>query len=45
MHFNEDWQPLSVLRQTQEGRALHGPGMTRTRNGDAALYLTREGPL
>ena len=44
-HFNADWQPPRVLRATANGHALRGPGITRARNGDAALFLTREGHL
>ncbi len=44
-HFDADWQPARVLRATANGRGLHGPGITRARNGDAALFLTREGRL
>lgn len=43
--FNPDWQPERVLRETTHGQALRGPGITRARNGDAALFLTREGDL
>lgn len=45
VHFNADWQPASVLRETSSGQGLRGPGMTRARNGDAALFLTRESHL
>ena len=45
-HFNADWQPARVLRATgKNGDALRGPGITRARNGDAALLLTREARL
>jgi hypothetical protein len=44
-HFDSDWQPARVLRETGNGRGLRGPGITRARNGDAALFLTREGHL
>lgn len=43
--FNSDWQPSSVLRQSNDGLGLRGPGITRARNGEAAFYMTREGPL
>ena len=43
--FNPDWQPSRVLRESNNGLGLRGPGITRARNGEAALYLTREGPL
>jgi len=45
VHFDADWQPARVLRATANGRSLRGPGITRARNGDAALFLTREGRL
>ncbi len=45
VHFNPDWQPLRVLQATNDGRALRGPGITRARNGEAVLFLTREGTL
>ncbi|MEQ1834733.1 MAG: hypothetical protein ABL977_16935 [Candidatus Eisenbacteria bacterium] len=41
-HFDADWQPASVVRELGNGAALRGPGITRARNGDAALFLTRE---
>lgn len=44
-HFNSDWQPARVLRETADGHGLRGPGITRARNGDAALFVTREGHL
>lgn len=44
-HFNEDWQTGRVLREMGYGKGLRGPGITRARNGDAALLLTREGRL
>jgi hypothetical protein len=45
VHFNDDWQTPRVLRETDRGLALRGPGMTRARNGEAVLFLTREGTL
>ncbi|MCE9626347.1 MAG: hypothetical protein K8R56_00335, partial [Candidatus Eisenbacteria bacterium] len=45
VHFNADWQPPRVLRESNNGQSLRGPGITRARNGDAALFLTREGSL
>ena len=45
VHFNPDWQPTRVLRELDHGQGLRGPGITRARNGDAALFLTREGSL
>jgi hypothetical protein len=44
-HFNDAWQPPEVMRALDGGRRLRGPGITRARNGDAALYLAREGDL
>jgi hypothetical protein len=45
VHFDADWQPTRVLRELGGGHALRGPGITRARNGDAALFITREGQL
>jgi len=42
VHFTPDWQSAEVLRATGDGRALRGPGITRSRMGDAALYLVEE---
>jgi len=44
-HFDADWQPARVLRETGNGLGLRGPGITRARNGEAALFLTRTGHL
>ena len=44
-HFDADWQPARVLREIATGDGLHGPGVTRARNGDAALFLAREARL
>jgi len=44
-HFDADWQPASVLHEIASGSGLRGPGVTRARNGDAALFLTREARL
>lgn len=41
-HFDADWQPARVLRELAGGDSLRGPGITRARNGDAALFLARE---
>jgi len=41
-HFTPDWQTAAVLRATGEGKALRGPGITRSRQGDAAFYLVEE---
>ncbi len=40
--FIPEWQPPEVLRATDDGRALRGPGMTRTRQGGAMLWLVEE---
>jgi hypothetical protein len=44
-HFNRDWQPPEVMRALDDGKRLRGPGVTRARNGDAALFLASEGDL
>ena len=41
-HFNTMWQPPEVMRATHDGMDLRGPGVTRTRLGDAAFFLTAE---
>jgi hypothetical protein len=41
-HFNPAWQPPGVLRATDEGRRLRGPGMTRDRVGTGVFYLVEE---
>lgn len=41
-HFTPDWQPAAVLRSTDDGRSLRGPGMTRTHVGDPELYLVED---
>jgi len=43
-HFNADWQRPDVLRALGAG-SLRGPGITRARDGAAALYLTSEARL
>lgn len=40
--FTPDWQTAEVLRATGDGKRLRGPGITRGRDGRAALFLTRE---
>ncbi len=40
--FNPAWQPEQVLRATENGRSLHGPGMKRGTAGQPAFYLTEE---
>lgn len=41
-HFTPDWQTAEVLRATDQGRTLRGPGVTRTGQGGAAFYLVEE---
>jgi hypothetical protein len=41
-HFDHDWQTDDVLRAMGGGTSLRGPGVTRARDGSAALFLTRE---
>jgi hypothetical protein len=40
--FDPEWQPAEVLRATQDGRALRGPGITRDLQGRAAFSHTEE---
>lgn len=40
--FNEAWQTSEVMRRTDNGRALRGPGVSRDRVGGAAFYLVEE---
>src|SRR5262245_33600383 len=44
-HFDRDWQTDDVLREMGGGSRLRGPGITRARDGSAALFLTREARL
>ena len=44
-HFDHDWQSADVLRAMGGGLTLRGPGITRARDGSAALFLTREARL
>jgi hypothetical protein len=44
-HFDRDWQRADVLRAMGGGLDLRGPGITRARDGSAALFLTREARL
>ena len=44
-HFDRDWQRDDVLRAMGGGLGLRGPGITRARDGSAALFLTREARL
>lgn len=41
-HFTPDWQPANVLAETGGGKRLRGPGITRSKQDDAALYLVEE---
>ena len=41
-HFTPDWQSADVLRSTDEGRTLRGPGITRSRQGKAAFFMVEE---
>ncbi len=40
--FLPEWQPPEVLRATDNGRSIRGPGITRTRVGTAMFELTQE---
>lgn len=40
--FNPAWQPERVLRATDQGRALRGPGITRGSAGQPAFFLREE---
>lgn len=40
--FNEAWQTPGVMRRTDNGRSLRGPGVSRDRIGGAAFYLVEE---
>lgn len=40
--FNSSWQPEEVLRATQDGHSLRGPGMTRGSAGQAGFFLSQE---
>ena len=44
-HFDHDWQSADVMRLIRGGLDLRGPGITRARDGSAALFLTREARL
>jgi hypothetical protein len=41
-HFNDAWQPPEVLRETDDGHALRGPGITRGNQGEAVFRLVEE---
>jgi len=40
--FNAAWQTPDVMRTTDDGKNLRGPGVTRDRVGGAAFYLVEE---
>lgn len=44
-HFTPEWQPAPVLRATNDGRTLRGPGVTRTKQGVASFHLIEEATL
>jgi hypothetical protein len=44
-HFTENWQGAEVMRALRSGEPLQGPGITRARDGEAALFLVKEGAL
>ncbi len=41
-YFTPEWQTAAVLRATDDGRTLRGPGITRTKQGEAAFRLEEE---
>ena len=41
-HFNQAWQPEQVMRATDDGRSLRGPGITRGTGGQPAFFLRKE---
>jgi hypothetical protein len=41
-HFNSAWQPEKVMRATDGGRSLRGPGITRGTGGQPAFFLREE---
>ncbi len=41
-HFNSVWQTDKVLRATDDGRSLRGPGVTRGTGGVPAIFLREE---
>ncbi len=44
-HLTEEWQGAEVMRALAAGGPLEGPGITRARDGRAALYVVKEGAL
>jgi len=43
--FDDDWQPPQVLIASDQGRALHGPGMGRDRLGVPVFHVMRRGRI
>jgi hypothetical protein len=43
--FNRAWQSEDVMRRTNDGRSLRGPGISRDRVGGASFYLIEERTL
>ncbi|MGH7742566.1 MAG: hypothetical protein ACRENS_11165 [Candidatus Eiseniibacteriota bacterium] len=41
--FDDDWQPPQVMIASDRGRALHGPGMGRDRDGVPEFHVVRRG--
>jgi hypothetical protein len=41
-HFNDTWQPPSVMSATAGGKRLRGPGIIRTSMGQASFTLQEE---
>ena len=41
-HFNDTWQPASVMSATAGGMRLRGPGIMRTAMGQASFFLREE---
>ena len=44
-YFNSGWQPPEVLQETDDGRRLRGPGITRARGGETAFVHTEDHTL
>ena len=45
VHFTREWQDAHVMRATDDGRALRGPGVTRTKQGVASFFLVQEAKI
>jgi hypothetical protein len=43
--FNQAWQPSQVMRSTDQGRSLRGPGIGRDPVGGPTFYLVEERTL